>query len=170
MSASEILKRERERKRERRRQRVAEARRRALAAAKESGIRRILRLPEVEAATGKKRSAIYEEVADGTFPAPVPIGLRAVGWIESEILGWQEACMAARDASKPTEHSGSELVRSGVSTPGGQAEEYGRSRREAKRAEEHAMTASPSGRRISARTTSPARPSSLGRAFLDSAE
>ena len=43
-------------------------------------LRRILRLPEVEAVTGKKPSAIYESIAAGTFPAPVPLGPRAVGW------------------------------------------------------------------------------------------
>jgi len=97
---------ERERKRDQRRQRIAESRRRALAAVKAAGLRRILRLPEVEAATGKKRSAIYDGIADGTFPKPVPLGERAVGWIESEILAWQEARIAERDkrAERIAEH------------------------------------------------------------------
>ena len=89
------------RKRERRRQRVAESRQRALAAARAGGLRRILRLPEVEAVTGKKRSAIYEGVADGTFPAPVPLGPRAVGWLESEIMEWQERIIAERGKHAP---------------------------------------------------------------------
>jgi len=100
MSASEILKRERERKRAQRRERVAEARQRALAAAKASGIRRILRLPEVEAAVGLKRSQIYEGIAGGKFPAPVPLGERAVGWLEDEIFTWQEERIAARDTKR----------------------------------------------------------------------
>ena len=50
-----------------------------------------------ESVTGKKRSAIYESVADGTFPAPVPLGARAVGWLEDEIADWQERCIALRD-------------------------------------------------------------------------
>jgi prophage regulatory protein len=108
VSTTEILRRdrkrkqerdeERERKRDQRRQRIAESRRRALSAVKAAGLRRILRLPEVEAATGKKRSAIYDGIADGTFPKPVPLGERAVGWIENEILAWQEARIAERDA------------------------------------------------------------------------
>jgi prophage regulatory protein len=61
-------------------------------------LRRILRLPEVEAVTGKKRSAIYESVADGTFPAPVPLGPRAVGWLENELIDWQQEQIAARAA------------------------------------------------------------------------
>ena len=93
---------ERERKREQRRRQVAESRERALAAVKAAGLRRILRLYEVEAATGKKRSQIYDDMAQGKFPQPVPVGERAVGWIESEILEWQEARIAKRDSSKST--------------------------------------------------------------------
>jgi prophage regulatory protein len=62
----------------------------------EPRLRRILRLPEVEAITGKRRTAIYEEISKGTFPAPIPLGLRAVGWLEDEIADWQEQCIAAR--------------------------------------------------------------------------
>jgi prophage regulatory protein len=63
----------------------------------ERKLRHIIRLPLVEAVTGKKRSAIYQGVADGTFPAPVPLGQRAVGWLEDEIAAWQERCIAVRD-------------------------------------------------------------------------
>ena len=60
---------------------------------------RILRLPEVEQRTGRKRSAIY---ADPDFPAPVPIGPRAVGWLESEIDSWLQRCIAERrNPTKP---------------------------------------------------------------------
>jgi prophage regulatory protein len=97
MSTSEIF-REHERKAERRRQRVAKSRQRALAAVKTAGLRRILRLPEVEAVIGIKRSQIYEDILDGTFPAPVPLGERAVGWIEDEVVAWQDARIAERDA------------------------------------------------------------------------
>lgn len=49
---------------------------------------RILRLPEVKAATGKSRSSIYQGVANGTFPAPVALGPRSVGWRESDLTAW----------------------------------------------------------------------------------
>jgi prophage regulatory protein len=94
---SEIL-RESARKAERRRQRVAETRQRAVVAVKTAGLRRILRLPEVEAVTGLKRSQIYEDILDGRFPAPVPLGERAVGWIEDEVAAWLDARIAERDA------------------------------------------------------------------------
>jgi prophage regulatory protein len=46
---------------------------------------RILRRPKVEEKTGYSRSAIYQRMACGTFPKPVKLGPKAVGWIESEI-------------------------------------------------------------------------------------
>jgi prophage regulatory protein len=97
VSASEISQ-DREHKAEHRRQRLAESRERALAAVKTAGLRRILRLPEVEAVTGKKRSQIYEDILNGRFPAPVPLGERAVDWIEDEVAAWQNARIAERDA------------------------------------------------------------------------
>jgi len=48
----------------------------------------ILRLPAVKQRTGLSRSTIYLRVAEGSFPAPVSLGGRAVGWIESEVDEW----------------------------------------------------------------------------------
>ena len=48
----------------------------------------IIRRRAVESRTGLSRSTIYLRVAEGTFPAPVSLGARAVGWIESEISDW----------------------------------------------------------------------------------
>ena len=48
----------------------------------------LLRLPQVEARTGYKRSSIYRLVAAGEFPAPVKLGERASAWLESEISSW----------------------------------------------------------------------------------
>jgi prophage regulatory protein len=52
---------------------------------------RILRRPQVEARTGLSCSSIYLAIAEGTFPKPVRLGLRAVGWIEDEIVQWIDA-------------------------------------------------------------------------------
>jgi prophage regulatory protein len=46
---------------------------------------KILRLPEVKAATGKSRSSIYQGMEAGTFPRPVALGARAIGWRASSI-------------------------------------------------------------------------------------
>ena len=48
----------------------------------------ILRRHDVENRTGLSRSTIYLRVKEGTFPKPVKLGARAVGWLESEIDGW----------------------------------------------------------------------------------
>ena len=48
----------------------------------------ILRRKQVEARTGLSRTTIYQRVSEGTFPTPVNLGARAVGWIESEISDW----------------------------------------------------------------------------------
>lgn len=61
----------------------------------------ILRLPAVKARTGLSRSTIYLRVAEGTFPTPVRLGGRAVGWIESEIQQWLELRIeASRKAAR----------------------------------------------------------------------
>ena len=50
----------------------------------------ILRLPAVKTRTGLSRSTIYLRVSQGTFPKPVNLGVRAVGWVEAEIQEWLE--------------------------------------------------------------------------------
>ena len=51
----------------------------------------VLRLPTVKARTGLSRSTIYQRVSAGTFPRPVNLGARAVGWLESEVDSWLAA-------------------------------------------------------------------------------
>lgn len=41
---------------------------------------RVLRRPEVEVRTGLSRSTIYAMMDDGSFPRPIRLGKRAVGW------------------------------------------------------------------------------------------
>jgi len=48
----------------------------------------ILRLPTVQARTGLSRSTIYLRISEGSFPKPISLGGRAVGWIEAEVNGW----------------------------------------------------------------------------------
>lgn len=47
-----------------------------------------LRLPEVKSRTGLSRSSIYLYVKKGSFPIPMKLGLRSVGWVESDIQDW----------------------------------------------------------------------------------
>ena len=58
---------------------------------------RIVRLPAVQARTGLGRSTIYVRLAEGSFPRPVQLGARAVGWIEAEVDAWiRERIVASR--------------------------------------------------------------------------
>ena len=59
----------------------------------------ILRLPAVKLATGLGRSQIYEMVKRGTFPGPIQLTRRAVGWLQSEVQRWIEARKVERDRS-----------------------------------------------------------------------
>lgn len=45
---------------------------------------RLILLPEVRARTGRGTTAIYEQIAAGTFPAPLKRGRQSV-WVESEV-------------------------------------------------------------------------------------
>lgn len=54
---------------------------------------RILRIAEVMDVVGLSRSAIYHLSKHGKFPRQVRIGLKAVGWRESEIQAWIESRM-----------------------------------------------------------------------------
>ena len=59
----------------------------------------ILRLPAVKTNTGLSRSTIYLRVAQGSFPKPVSLGGRAVGWLQSEVQEWlQQRIEASRMA------------------------------------------------------------------------
>jgi prophage regulatory protein len=59
-----------------------------------------LRIGDVERVTGLPRATIYEMVGKGLFPKQVRLSPRAVAWIESEILDWQSARIAERDAKE----------------------------------------------------------------------
>jgi len=50
-----------------------------------------LRLKQVKQLTGLSRSWIYEAIRRGDFPAPIPIGARAVAWTANSIAEWQES-------------------------------------------------------------------------------
>jgi prophage regulatory protein len=48
----------------------------------------VLRLAFVKKRTGLSKSSIYSGIKQGTFPAQISLGPRAVGWLESSIDGW----------------------------------------------------------------------------------
>jgi len=58
---------------------------------------RIIRLKDVMDLTGLARSTIYKYIAAKTFPIPLSLGDRSVGWVESEVHGWILERIEARD-------------------------------------------------------------------------
>jgi len=58
---------------------------------------RIIRLKEVMKMTGLGRSTVYKYIAESTFPRPVSLGDRCVGWLESEVFGWIAGKVEERD-------------------------------------------------------------------------
>ena len=59
---------------------------------------RIMRIREVIECTGLGSSSIYNFIAEGAFPKPIPLGARAVGWLESEVNDWINRKIEDRDA------------------------------------------------------------------------
>ena len=58
---------------------------------------RILPRREVSEKTRLQKSAIYQRMAAGTFPKPVRLGPKAIGWVEYEIDAWIQARIDERD-------------------------------------------------------------------------
>ncbi|MBI4996778.1 MAG: AlpA family transcriptional regulator [Rhodocyclales bacterium] len=55
------------------------------------GLDRYLRTKQVAELTGLSRAMIYKLQAEGTFPKKVSLSIRAVGWLESEVVQWLES-------------------------------------------------------------------------------
>ncbi|EOX3337795.1 TPA: helix-turn-helix transcriptional regulator [Vibrio cholerae] len=58
---------------------------------------RIIRMPELSKKIGCARSTIYAFILRGEFPKPIPLGMRTVGWKESEVDEWIEQRQSLRD-------------------------------------------------------------------------
>jgi prophage regulatory protein len=50
--------------------------------------KKIIRLPTVIERTKISRSSIYSFVKNGTFPTPIKLSVRSIGFLESEIEDW----------------------------------------------------------------------------------
>ena len=56
---------------------------------------RVLRRTEVEHLIGLKRSQLYALMAQGSFPKPVRLSERAVGWRARDVVEWLTSREAA---------------------------------------------------------------------------
>jgi len=63
-------------------------------------LRKILRSDAVLEVTGLKRATMYRRIAAGTFPEPVRLGPRSIGFYEDEIAEWQTACARGTDSAR----------------------------------------------------------------------
>jgi prophage regulatory protein len=72
---------------------------------------RMLRRSQVERRTGLSRTTIYAKLKknpkrprdyDPSFPKPVSIGAKAVGWVESEIEAWLDAQIEKSRSADPS--------------------------------------------------------------------
>ena len=59
---------------------------------------RILRLRDVMDKTGLARSTVYKYIEAGTFPKPIDLGGRSVGWVDEEINDWILEKVSQRDS------------------------------------------------------------------------
>jgi prophage regulatory protein len=57
---------------------------------------RLIRLPAVMTATALGKSAIYDGIRSGDFPAPVRLTVRAVAWRADDVDAWIRARPPAR--------------------------------------------------------------------------
>lgn len=65
---------------------------------------RMLRLRQVLDRVGLSRATIYNRIAAGTFPKAINLGGQSVGWLESEVIDWLEARIAASPGGKDRLH------------------------------------------------------------------
>ena len=63
-------------------------------------LHRIIRLRELPTWVGLQRSQIDELISNGEFPKPIKLNDtgRAKGWLEHEIIEWQQKRIKKRDA------------------------------------------------------------------------
>lgn len=57
--------------------------------------RRFIRLTDVKHQVGLGKSAIYDKVKRGEFPAPINLGARTVAWLSDDITAWMDARIEA---------------------------------------------------------------------------
>jgi len=55
-----------------------------------NGARRILRPKAVVERTGLSRTTLWRHVRGGSFPKPLALGERAIGWFEADVSAWMD--------------------------------------------------------------------------------
>jgi len=64
-------------------------------------LHKIIRLAELSQYVGLKRTQIEHLISQGKFPAPVRLSARRKGWIQAELITWQQEKIAQRAVAAP---------------------------------------------------------------------
>jgi prophage regulatory protein len=60
-------------------------------------LHRVIRLADLPDYVGLRRTQIDELIKQGQFPRPVKLSTRRKGWLEDELIVWQQARISERD-------------------------------------------------------------------------
>lgn len=60
------------------------------------GTCRVLRIREVLQLCGLSRATLYREIKLHSFPAPVKLSARSIGWLHDDVMRWMETRIAQR--------------------------------------------------------------------------
>lgn len=78
------------------------------------GTCRLLRIREVLQLCGLSRATLYREIKLHSFPAPVKLSARSVGWLQDDVVQWLESRIEQRG---PAYHENRPIDHSGVKAP-----------------------------------------------------
>lgn len=78
------------------------------------GTCRLLRIREVLQLCGLSRATLYREIKLHSFPAPVKLSARSVGWLQDDVMHWMETRIEQRG---PAYHEKSSIDDSDTKTP-----------------------------------------------------
>jgi predicted DNA-binding transcriptional regulator AlpA len=65
-----------------------------------------MRIREVLQLSGLSRATLYREIKSHTFPAPVKLSSRSVGWLQDDVTQWLEARITQRGPAYQANHQG----------------------------------------------------------------
>ena len=61
-----------------------------------AGTCRLMRIREVLQLSGLSRATLYREIKSHTFPAPVKLSSRSVGWLQDDVTQWLQLRISQR--------------------------------------------------------------------------
>lgn len=68
-------------------------------------LQKIVRLADLTSYVGLRRTQVESLISQGRFPKPIRISDRAMGWMEGDLIAWQQARIAERDGTSAKSES-----------------------------------------------------------------